>query len=104
MKALSRLDLINWYCTPLLTGLGALSVWAIIGPWAVIVLGFGLQMHWLALKVLIALMPLALFVALGMLAYRQAHGVPRLHVVSGFVLGALGPMAYAAQALWPRFS
>lgn len=102
VKAPSRLDLVNWYCAPLLAALVALIICEIIGPWAVIVLGFGLHMHWMALKALVAFVPVAL-VPLGALAYRQARGIPRPHVIAAFALGALAPLAYASRALWPDF-
>lgn len=101
MKASSRFNLLNWYCAPVVAGLTALVIWLFIGPWAVVLLGFGLGMHWLALNWLVALTPLALFVPLAVVAYRQARGVPRHHVVAGFGLGALMPLAYAALALRP---
>jgi hypothetical protein len=103
LKASSWLNLLNWYCAPLLAGLIALIAWLLIGPWAVTLLGFGLHMHWLALKALVALTPIALFVPLGLVAYRQARGVARPHVVAGFGLGALVPLTYAVIALWPMF-
>lgn len=98
MRAPSSFDFVSWYSAALLAGLATLFTTFLIGPWLVVLIGFGLQWPWQIVMLITASTPLALFIPFGAFAYRYSRGMRRAHVAAAYGIGAMIPLVYTTHA------